>query len=291
MVPNYNVNVDPQSGSGAYGSVPGLIGLPPNLYSQTAGQFPAVNQGGTNATNFIQSETAGQVAPETMNLLQQKAAEMGVAGGSPGSGFSANNFTESLGLDSQNLAHQGVADYLSFITGQGNQMTDPNLAFGVAQQNAVDQAAPDPSAAAAQLNANLNQGRSAGGGGVIPFSGGPSAPISSTPMTQGWNDPSNPPVMYGPQGGGGQPAAPTVDPSVTQYASAGGGYDPFSWQSALGLGLGTGLGSMGGSSSPGSIYMGSADGTQNDYTGGNNDYFSSGQAYDDTTDLFSDTGS
>lgn len=205
-VPQYSVNPGTQAGSGAYGSVPGLIGLPPNLYSQTSGQFPAVNQGGTNATNFIQSETAGQVAPETQNLLQEKAAAMGVASGSPNMGagsFSGNNFTESLGLDSQNLAHQGVSDYMSFITGQGSQMTDPNLAFGVAQQNAVDASAPNPSLSAAQLQSNLNAGRSAGGGGVIPFSGVSPAPISSTPTTQGWNDPTNPGIVYGPGGGAG----------------------------------------------------------------------------------------
>jgi len=269
-VPTYNVNPGTQSGSGAYGSVPGLIGLPPNLYSQTSGQFPGVNQAGGNATNFIQSETAGQVSPETQNLLQQKSAEMGVGSGTPGSNFSNNNFTESLGLDSQNLAHQGVSDYLSFIQGQGSQMTDPNLAFTVAQQNAVDQAAPNPAAATQAMLSSIG---SHTGASTPTFSSGPSGGVAATPLSVSGSlyDSGNPATMYGPGGGPTALYGSQYDANgnITNPAGSTSGAD---WWNTYG----------------GASTYGNA--SPSDPSAAGNDYFSSGQAYDDTTNLFSDTG-
>lgn len=154
MLPNYNINPKAQAGQGAYGKVPGTIGLPADTFTQVNQAVPAATKTATGAANVINSEVAGQVTPETQNLLQNKAAERGVAGGVQGSDFSTHNFLQSLGLDAQALQHTGVSDYLSFLTGVGQAQTDPNLAVNVATQNALDSAAPDPQAAAeAQLGA------------------------------------------------------------------------------------------------------------------------------------------
>jgi hypothetical protein len=147
-LPNYNIAPTPQGGSGAYGSVPGVIGIPDNIYQQVNSAVAGAAKLAPDAAGVIGSEINGQVTPQTQDFLQNKAASMGVASGMPGSGFQTNNFLESLGLDSQALQSKGVSDYLSFLGGVGATQTDPNLAVGVATQNAVDAAAPNPTAAA-----------------------------------------------------------------------------------------------------------------------------------------------
>ncbi len=146
----YNVTPAPQAGAGAFGGVPGIIGLPPNLYEQVNKNIPGIAPAGGKSASVINSELGGQVSPEVQNLLQQKSAAMGFSSGVPGSQFSQNNFTQSLGLNADQLQHQGVADYLSFLTGTGSTMTNPNLAVDVATQNAVDAAAPNPAAASSE---------------------------------------------------------------------------------------------------------------------------------------------
>ncbi len=150
----YNVTPAPQAGAGAFGSVPGIIGLPPNLYEQVNKNIPGIAPAGGKSASVINSELAGQVSPEVQNMLQQKSAAMGFTAGVPGSDFQKNNFTQSLGLNADQLQHQGVADYLSFLGGTGSTMTDPNLAVGVATQNSLNAAAPNPGAAATE---NMNE--------------------------------------------------------------------------------------------------------------------------------------
>ena len=230
---NFNLNPGPQGGYGAYGGVPGPLDLPPSLYSQTGTNIPQSAGTAGKTADFINSELAGQIAPESMNLLQQKAADMGAAGGQPMTGgqgtFSGNNFLQSLGLDQQNLMHQGAMDYLQFAPTIGNLQTDPNLAFTVAQQNALNAAAPNPQQAASQLQTNYNQGRGATSGGGWSFS--PQSPSGPTYGVQyaGTGGGGNPPIAYGPSWGtpvtNGQAwnnASPYANYNDTGY----GGYDP-----------------------------------------------------------------
>lgn len=147
----YNPNPTPQQGSGAYGGVPGVINLPTNVYSQVNQAIPGFSGTGTGAASVIGSEVNGVVNPDVQNMLQQKAAAMGVGGGGgvgqPGS-FTSNNFLASLGLTSMDQQKAGVDNYLKFLGGVGGAQNDPNLQFQVSQQNAVDAAAPNPAAAA-----------------------------------------------------------------------------------------------------------------------------------------------
>lgn len=204
MAYNFNTNPGTQGGSGPYGSVPGVIGLPPNIYSQVNDIKGASNLA-PKSTDFIGTELSGQVAPDVQSLLQDKAATLGITSGSPGQGygsFAGNNYLKNLGLTSEGLMRQGSQDYLSFLSGVGNTMTNPNLAFEVAQQNAVDASAPSPAAAASRMTSLVNNGSRAGYN--FPQISYPSAPSAPTGMSGGW-DPNagygNPPIAYGPGGG------------------------------------------------------------------------------------------
>lgn len=150
----------PQAGYGAYGGVPGQIGIPTDIYSQVNSAIPGLAGVGAGAAGVIGGQVAGVVNPDVQNLLQQKAASMGVGGGGgvgvPGS-FTSNNFLASLGETSQQQQQSGVDNYLKFLGGVGQTQTDPNLAFQVSQQNAVDAAAPNPAAAVAAQTSEFDK--------------------------------------------------------------------------------------------------------------------------------------
>lgn len=155
----YNPNPAPQGGSGAYGAVPGVLNLPNNIYSEVNTAVPGLTNAAGNAAGAITAQTAGQVAPDVANQLQAHAAAMGVGGGGgvgvPGS-FTSNNLLASLGQNSEQQQQSGIENYLKFLGGVGQTQTDPNLAFQVSQQNAIDAAAPNPAAAAAQQQSDFD---------------------------------------------------------------------------------------------------------------------------------------
>lgn len=147
----YQINPIPQGGSGAFGGVPGQLGLPTSIYDQLRQNVPDYSGLTKTATGNIGSELAGRLSPGTTNMLQDKAAAMGInlgmPGGAPGNTLTNQNFLTSLGLTSEGLAHQGLTDYNSFTGTAGSQQTDPALANEIATQNALDAAAPNPAAA------------------------------------------------------------------------------------------------------------------------------------------------
>lgn len=155
----YNPNPTPQGGSGAYGAVPGVLNLPNNIYSEVNTAIPGLAGAAPNAAGAITAQTAGLVAPDVQNQIQQKAAAMGLGGGGgvgvPGS-FTSNNFLASLGQNSEQQQQSGIDNYIKFLGGVGQTQTDPNLAFQVSQQNAIDAAAPNPAAAAGQQQTDFD---------------------------------------------------------------------------------------------------------------------------------------
>jgi hypothetical protein len=172
----YNFNPGTQAGSGAYGSVPGTIGVPPSEYEQLGNLLPGLPGLTGSAAGVVGSELAGTLSPGTQNLLQDKAAEFGVNSGmpwtTPGNTLPFQNFMNSTGLTSEGLSQQGVGSYLNFATGLGGLQTNPNLAFEVASQNAVDASAPNPADAAqmqlSEFEQYMNQmNNPAGGSGGI----------------------------------------------------------------------------------------------------------------------------
>lgn len=148
----YGSNPTPQIGLGSQGGVPGVIGTPPSIYDELQQNVPNYSGLTKTATGDIGSELSGRLSTGTQNLLQDKAAAFGVnsgmPGGTPGNTLTTQNFLNSLGLTSEGLSHEGLTDYNTFTGTAGGEQTDPNLNFGVATQNALDAAAPNPASAA-----------------------------------------------------------------------------------------------------------------------------------------------
>jgi hypothetical protein len=148
MASLYNANPSPQYGSGTFGGVPGNIPVPPSIYDQLKANVPNYGALTTTATGNIGNELGGQLSQGTQNLLQDKAAAFGIntgmPGGTPGNTLTNQNFLDNLGMTSEGLAHQGLTDYNTFSGTAGNQQQSPQLLADIAEQNAVNAAAPNP---------------------------------------------------------------------------------------------------------------------------------------------------
>lgn len=166
----YATNPTPQTGSGAYGSVPGAIQIPPNIYQQIGTIDPDLaNQTGTMNTTIL-NELQGQLSPETISAIQQNAAQFGVATGMPGSQFAGNYGLEQLGQSVEKQQQQGESDYLKMLQGTGATLTPQQLAAQIASSNATMAAAPNPTQAAQQQMSDWQNkfNQAAGGGGIRP---------------------------------------------------------------------------------------------------------------------------
>lgn len=198
---NYNINPSPQFGNGAFGLVPGPIGIPPNRYEGIQSIYPNLSRLTGGAGDVIQHEIAGELSPETINSIQDEAARFGIKSGMPLSGFAGNRGLRNLGINVDQRQRQGVQDYNSMLGSLAPLTTDPNLAAEIAARNATMNAAPNPEAAArAQMDAYMRaleaaaaRARGPGGGnGNMP--GGP----QSGTMPGNNQSPFAPPTMIGP---------------------------------------------------------------------------------------------
>lgn len=113
------------------------------------------NLTGTNAavSGALLSELQGQLSPQTQNSIADAAASFGVNSGMPGSGLAMNRYPRDIGLASEQLMHQGIGDYSSLIPSiSATQTVSPYQAAGLNTEinatNAINAAAPDPTAAA-----------------------------------------------------------------------------------------------------------------------------------------------
>ncbi len=169
---NYNFSPSPTTGKGAYGKVPGTVGLPPNIYEGVTSVYsglPALTGG---AGDIIKRQMAGELSPETINRIQDEAAAFGVASGMPSSQFSGYRGLRNLGLSVEGRQQQGLDNYSKFLSSLGQTVTDPNLAASIGSSNAALNAAPDPEAAfKAQLAAYLKAMQQAAAAGRNPGGG------------------------------------------------------------------------------------------------------------------------
>jgi len=152
----FNLSPAPTSGQGAYGKVPGQLGLP-----DPAGDLASVypNLSGTNeeVSNAILRQLRGELSPETVANIQDSAASFGVASGMPGSGLATSRGLRDIGLATEQVQQQGVQNYQSVLpTVSGTQTVSPAQQSEIALQNAINAAAPDPQAAAQQTQALFN---------------------------------------------------------------------------------------------------------------------------------------
>src|SRR5882672_1788652 len=121
---------------------------------------PTLNQAypnltGTNAglSSALMSELSGQLSPQTQASIADAAASFGVSSGMPGSGLVMNRFPRDIGLSTEGLIHQGNGDYSSAIPSvSATQTVNPYQTAGlnteIGATNAINAAAPDPTAAA-----------------------------------------------------------------------------------------------------------------------------------------------
>jgi hypothetical protein len=131
-----------------YGSVPGPIGIPPNVFTQLSGAVPGFSGLTSGTSNLISSQESGNVSPQTLNALKTGAAQFGVASGMPGSGLESNQLFGNIAGFSEGQQQKGIQNYLALISGLGPTMTNPNLAADISARNTDLAAAPDPKLAA-----------------------------------------------------------------------------------------------------------------------------------------------
>lgn len=227
--PSYSpINPAPQPGQGPFGKVPGPVALPDpagDLNKALGGNLGALNSG---ASSSILSKLRGQLSPETQNMIQDASARFGIMSGMPGAGLQRARTARDLGRTSEDLQSQGVAELNPFLANTAHTQTvSPETQIGLAEQNALNAAAPDPSQAAAYAQQLFNQylammasrggGRSyagpAGGTGSFPMQGGGGGGA-------GWGMPAQMPQQstapsFGGTGAAPNNSAPWYDPTLS----------------------------------------------------------------------------
>jgi hypothetical protein len=145
----YSVNPGTQSGSGAFGNVPGQLSLP-DPYADLAGVFPTLPQANNVIGQNVLQELSGNLSPGTLSALNQMQGQLGQSG-------ALNTSPMSLGTTDTQLENLGLGQYEGVLpTVAQTQTVNPALETEIAQTNAVDSAAPNPEMAAiANLLAGL----------------------------------------------------------------------------------------------------------------------------------------
>lgn len=172
-----NLAPPPQSGvPNPFGLVPGNIPAF-NPAGDLAAQYPNLSQTNEALSGDILNKLNGYLSPSTLNSIQRQfGGQGGIASGMPGSGLTWNNVYGNIIGAQENQRQQGIQDYVAAIPAVSQTQTvSPAIQAIVAEQNAVNQSAPNPQMAqtyAQQLfNQYLNQVRGPAGGRGSPFSG------------------------------------------------------------------------------------------------------------------------
>lgn len=174
--PPFDLNAPPRTGQGAYGAVPGAIGLPP-VYNDVAGVFPGLSGNLDALSKNISSELAGDLDPQTVAMLQNTAAQFGIGQGTPLSPFAGAQGLRHLGLTAEAQKAKGIEHLLASLPTLAKTLTvSPETQLDVANRNATLNAAPDPQAAAKEAQRLFQQYMAmmqrSGGGGVSYSPGG-----------------------------------------------------------------------------------------------------------------------
>lgn len=150
---NYTAtNPAPQRGNGPFGAVPGPVGVP-SAYNDLSGVYPSLTGTNSAASAAILAKLRGDLSPDTVAGIHEDAARFGVANGMPGSSgilgsLASNRGLRDLGLAKEAQVQSGINAYSSLIPAvSSTQTVRPETQIGVAENNAVNAAAPDPTAA------------------------------------------------------------------------------------------------------------------------------------------------
>jgi hypothetical protein len=272
----FNANPGTQAGFGAYGGVPGPVGLP-SPAADLGAQYPNLSKSNNQISNNVLSELSGELSPEALANIDRAGAAFGLSSGMPLSGASKTRQLQTLGLTTEELQRQGLGDYLSATGGISKTQTlDPSLQTQIADRNATMASAPNPAAAAQTAQSIFQQeldqirgpqggmprgpamlGPSQAGAGAPPrstlnpddaFMNSPWSPANGPGMGPGYNmQPTSPFSPVSPAG-----APPPVFQPVTGNLYGGGAQDPSAYD--LGQGEDAWLNSV--ASDPSNIYEG-----------------------------------
>jgi hypothetical protein len=182
------------AGAAAYGTVPGPVGLPPNLWQQAGQAVPGIPTMAGSLAGVIGQWGQGKVSTGTQDQIQDYAASRGLSSGIPGmysGGLFSNLSARDIGLTSEQLQQQALSAFPSFMNSIYSGMTDPNLAYQNEVRTSDLASAPNPTASA---NRNLDlynqymqaMYQSGGGpaGGTGNYSMAPSPFQATNPFTQ-----------------------------------------------------------------------------------------------------------
>lgn len=144
----FNYSPSPATGTNAYGYIPGQIGAP-NPAGDLSAVYPNLTPQNAQISSNIMSELRGDLSPEAINSIRDQAANFGVSSGMPGSQLASYGGLRNLGIATHEMQRRGLQDYLAATSGiKGTQTVDPALQFQIAETNAINAAAPDPTLAA-----------------------------------------------------------------------------------------------------------------------------------------------
>jgi hypothetical protein len=190
----FNLSPAPQSGSGAYGAVPGQLGLP-NPAGDLAAQIPGLAGLNSGVASSIADASHGILPQDVQKQIQDSSAQFGVSNGMPGSSgiagtLASNRGLRDIGRTSLDQQHWGASAYPGFVGAvSGTQTVPAALQADIANTNAINRAAPNPTAAASAAKQAFDQYLSrlastsrspAGGTGIFGGSGFQGGPAGGT---------------------------------------------------------------------------------------------------------------
>lgn len=136
------------TGNVNYGSQPGFVNLPANIYQQIQHQAPGATALTDKSVSNIGEQLAGTLPSDVATNIQDYGAAWGISSGMPGSGMAHNLTLKDLGLTSLNEQQQGFGNYMNFLGSFGQTLTPPQLGYEANLQNIMNAAAPDPTSVA-----------------------------------------------------------------------------------------------------------------------------------------------
>lgn len=137
---SYNINPMPQSGSGAFGGVPGTVGLP-DPFSDISSVYPNLSKNNATQSGDILSQLHGEMSPGVLMAMNEAADRYGLAAPD----LSKGDPLHSLGIFPEQLQRQGLGNFEGMMgTLSKTQTVSPEEQAMIAQFNAHNAAAPDP---------------------------------------------------------------------------------------------------------------------------------------------------
>jgi hypothetical protein len=126
-------------------------------FGEYTGRLPGYSDMSSVSSSNILSNLRGELPPDVVNLLGQKAAERGVGGGVSGSQFSNADYLRSLGLTSLDLKSKGEAGFTGAMDrlkaiptfDPSSMFTTPKDVYEAGLQSSIFKSAPVPGQAAA----------------------------------------------------------------------------------------------------------------------------------------------